>query len=389
MMRRIGLLVLWVFIAGLWMVWSFLLYDSNATLPISIRFVDQEAIVWFLLGAVVLIIGLFGVVRWPTREQRLENTKLRVTPYLSDAVLICNRSGKTLWQNRAAAGMMQNQTLKDDLQPHLSKAMKNRQLAIQMISLNGQRYSLQTVPTHSDQYALVLRLIPDTSNQNALYDNFIRRIVHDMRNPLAGIIGHATNLRYVSDQQAVDSAADTIEKEARRLARLVDSMLFDARLAYVPLNIETFDLLDVVEEAVYALEEKVFQSGKDIQVSAPPEHMPFAGDRDLLLRAIENLVDNGIKYTDATGKINIILKANRDMYEITIQDNGLGIPAEYLPDRIFQPMVRARSGGDGSGLGLSIVQKIVTMHHGTIHAVSEVNEGTQMFIQLPRQAEAI
>ncbi|PJF24117.1 MAG: hypothetical protein CUN53_19450, partial [Phototrophicales bacterium] len=174
-----------------------------------------------------------------------------------------------------------------------------------------------------------------------------------MRNPLAAIIGHAANLRQsvAVEPENWRKSAVTIEDEAQRLARLVDSMLFDARLAYVPLALGMLDLADVLEEALYAHDERAQRDGKSLEMDAPPGSMPLEGDRDLLVRAFENLIDNGLKYSGADGRVSIRLEAQPSQYVIQFVDNGEGIPAEYLPDRIFEPLVRARSHGSGSGLG--------------------------------------
>ncbi|MEO0566068.1 MAG: HAMP domain-containing sensor histidine kinase, partial [Chloroflexota bacterium] len=223
-----------------------------------------------------------------------------------------------------------------------------------------------------------------------IYDHFIRRIVHDMRNPLAGIIGHAANLRHLSpdDGEGLAKSAAVIENEAQRLARLVDSMLFDARLAYIPLTIETFDVMDIVEEAMFAHDETAAERDVSIEVQAPPEALPFSGDRDLLVRAVSNLIDNSIKYSGEGGQVLVRVGRKGTTYLIAIRDNGPGIPPDYLPDRIFEAFVRAGAGGNGSGLGLSIVRKIARMHGGDVQAKSALGEGTQMLITLPASGEA-
>jgi signal transduction histidine kinase len=164
-------------------------------------------------------------------------------------------------------------------------------------------------------------------------------------------------------------------------------MLFDARLAYVPLEIRQHDLADILEEALFAHEERAHQAGKAMEMDVPPSPMPLEGDRDLLTRAFENLIDNSLKYSGADGRLRIRLETQPNAYLIQFEDNGEGIPPEFLPDRIFEPLVRARSHGSGSGLGLSTVRKIIEMHGGTVSAQSRLNAGTTMTIRLPRPGE--
>lgn len=156
----------------------------------------------------------------------------------------------------------------------------------------------------------------------------------------AAIIGHAANLYTTGAVQntALRESAATIEREAQRLARLVDSMLFDARLAYVPLERATFDLADVVEEAVYAHDERAAQEGKSLEVLAPPDAMPVEGDRDLLARTFENLIDNSLKYTGSDGSVQIQIEAQPGGYAVQLVDNGMGIPPDYLPEILYQTL---------------------------------------------------
>ena len=220
--------------------------------------------------------------------------------------------------------------------------------------------------------------------KNTFYENFIRRIVHDLRNPLAAIIGHAANLSQAPtvEPEAWRKSIHTIENEAQRLTRLVDSMLFDARLAYVPLQPQTIDFADVLEEALYTHEDRAAREGKSLSLNVPPNPTPFEGDRDLLLRAFENLIDNSLKYSREGCAVTVRLIDAPTYYVVTVQDNGDGIPPDYLPERIFEPLVRARQAGSGSGLGLSIVRKIIEMHGGSINAQSRLGTGTTMTVRL-------
>jgi signal transduction histidine kinase len=109
---------------------------------------------------------------------------------------------------------------------------------------------------------------------------------------------------------------------------------------------------------------------------------PFEGDRDLLVRALSNLVDNSLKY--GATHVQITLEANDQLYALKVIDNGEGIPPEFLPDRLFEPLVRVRAKGGGSGLGLSMVKKIVSLHNGTITAHSTLGKGSTFTLCLPK-----
>jgi signal transduction histidine kinase len=217
----------------------------------------------------------------------------------------------------------------------------------------------------------------------------MRRIVHDMRNPLAAIIAHASNLQTAPDFERASATrtAQTIETEAQRLTRLVDSILFDARLSHLPLVLQRLDMRDVLEEVYYQHDERAEREYKSLEFETPPQAMPLDGDRDLLVRAIGNLVDNALKYSGTGAVIRLVGELSPGHTVVKVIDDGEGIPPEFLPDRIFEALVRVkpRDGVSGSGLGLNIVKKIVQMHGGTIMADSRLGQGTTMTILLPRE----
>jgi signal transduction histidine kinase len=374
----------------LWIVLTLVLLAASQTAGtplVTIRFASTGVIVWIMSGVGLALLAILRVIRSRTSGGAWIARFESLSMYLNEGVLVADRRGRVRWHNEAARDLLDGAALNANVLGLLKRAQSSERITIQTLALReGQRVSVQAFPLDRGSCALVCRPLQG-GTQNAFYENFIRRIVHDMRNPLAAIIGHAANLRQsvAVEPENWRKSAVTIEDEAQRLARLVDSMLFDARLAYVPLALGMLDLADVLEEALYAHDERAQRDGKSLEMDAPPGSMPLEGDRDLLVRAFENLIDNGLKYSGADGRVSIRLEAQPSQYVIQFVDNGEGIPAEYLPDRIFEPLVRARSHGSGSGLGLSIVRKIIEMHGGTITAQSRLGMGTTMTVCLPRR----
>lgn len=374
----------------LWIVLTLILSLAAEALGqplVSLTFTSEIALVWLMTGAGLVLVGVLGLLRSRSSGEQWISRFESVSTYLNEGVLLCNAKGKVRWHNEAGSELLDNGELNQNLRTLLKRAQTSGRVAIQTVSLReGARYSAQAFPLDYQTYALVCRPLQSGKSENSFYENFIRRIVHDMRNPLAAIIGHAGNMRQSAsvEPESWRKSVTTIESEAQRLARLVDSMLFDARLAYVPLTLQTLDLADVLEEAIYAHDERAQQEGKTLEMDAPPGPMRMDGDRDLLARAFENLIDNSLKYSGQEGRLHIRLENEAANYIIQFADNGEGIPPEFLPDRIFEPLVRARSHGSGSGLGLSTVRKIIEMHGGTITAQSKLNAGTTMTVRLPR-----
>ncbi len=350
-----------------------------------VRFSSVVVVVWLLTGIGFLLLGLLGVIRSRSSSEKWIARFESLSTYLNEGVLICDPRGRVRWNNEAGQDLLTGREVNEQLRTLLERVRESGRIAIQTVSLGeAQRYTVQALQLDRKTYALVCRPLQSGSTQNSFYENFIRRIVHDMRNPLAAIIGHAANMSQGSvEPDSWRKSATTIEAEAQRLSRLVDSILFDARLAYVPLSLGRLDLADLLEEAMFAQDERAAREGKTLAMDAPPGAMPLDGDHDLLVRAFENLVDNSLKYSGANGRVHLHLARQPNAYVVQVVDNGEGIPPEFLPDRVFEPLVRARSHGSGSGLGLSIVRKIIEMHGGTISAQSKVGVGTTMTVSLP------
>lgn len=380
-MKRLGLAIAALLVIG-WVAFTLLTIGQSDEPFIAIQVADGRE--WWVAWGLLAFLLTFGLlVRTPTRQAMLQQWNAVLADRVKEGLVILRADGQVLYGNAAGNALISKETTRDTVikllpaWPAPSSTIRN------FVLDDGQRYRMEIVPIQRGLFGVVLRPAKSAQDKNPLYDNFIRRIVHDLRNPLAGIIGHTANLRHVNpgEIEKWQESTEIIEKEAQRLARLVDSMLFDARLAYVPLNMEKLDLLDLAEEALFAHEATAMANRQQIDIEADDARFPFKGDRDLLLRAFSNLVENGLKY----GGNQILIKLRRidQEYRLEFCDDGGGISAEYLPHKIFDSFVRASAGTSGSGLGLSIVRRIVEMHHGSVRADSDLGNGTTMTINLP------
>jgi len=379
-----------LYVLGLlaWGALTFLLNtysESTQNVLVTVRVSSNEALIWLLSGTGLLLAGVLRILRARRVNLAWVMQFKALSASLDEGIIVCDRRGKPRWNNATAQSFVQIGA--KDIIPNLIKQQRQApgQLIRQTVNLSeSERYAVQVLPLDRQTYAVVYRPLNVGGEKNIFYENFIRRIVHDLRNPLAAIIGHAANLSQAPtvEPEAWRKSIQTIESEAQRLTRLVDSMLFDARLAYVPLQPQMIDFADVLEEALYTHEDRAAREGKNLSLNVPSDPVSVEGDRDLLLRAFENLIDNSLKYSRDGSAITVRLTDAQTYYVVTVQDNGDGISPDYLPDRIFEPLVRARQTGSGSGLGLSIVRKIIEMHGGSISAQSRLGAGTIMTVRL-------
>jgi PAS domain S-box-containing protein len=224
---------------------------------------------------------------------------------------------------------------------------------------------------------------------NRRKDEFLAMLSHELRNPLAPILNAVQLLRLQKDGSAIQREAHgMIERQVSQLARLVDDLLEVSRITTgrIHLQVDRLDLRLVVERAIEATRPLAGQKSQSIAKSLPEWPVCVLGDAVRLEQVVVNLLNNACKYTDHKGHIAIGLALQEDEAELRICDNGIGIAPDVLP-RIFDLFAQAdksldRSRG-GLGIGLALVQSLVTMHRGRVEAHSTPGQGSEFIVRLP------
>lgn len=209
-------------------------------------------------------------------------------------------------------------------------------------------------------------------------DEFIAVLAHELRNPLAPIANAVQILKRCAalTDPTVRWAEGVIGRQVEQLTRLVNDLLDVARITRgrIELKKEVVELADIVARAVDNVRPTIEAYRHELTVSMPVEPIGVEADPTRLVQILGNLLDNAAKYTPEGGYI--VLSVAREGYEVVIrvQDNGIGIAPEMLP-RIFAPFTQvdqapSRPRGGGLGLGLSVTQRLVQMHGGSIEAES-------------------
>ncbi|MDG0810666.1 sensor histidine kinase [Cohnella rhizosphaerae] len=218
--------------------------------------------------------------------------------------------------------------------------------------------------------------------------DFVSNVSHEIQSPLTSISGFAKALK---DMNAIPEEEriqylDIILTESGRLSRLSDNLLKLASLDFnrQPMDDVTFRLDEQIRQVVVSCEP--LWSAKNIDVHLDlPQAAVITADKDQLNQVWMNLLVNSIKFTPEGGRIHVQITARTDAYLLTLSDSGIGIAPEQL-GRVFERFYktdRSRSDSEGSGLGLSIVQKIVELHRGDIRIESKVGLGTKVIVELP------
>lgn len=204
---------------------------------------------------------------------------------------------------------------------------------------------------------------------------FVADASHELRTPLAAIRGYAelTRRSRADVPPEIAHAMSRVESEADRMTSLVQDLLLLARLdAGRPLEFDRVDLTRVVLDATS--DARIAGAEHNWQLELPAEPVTVTGDADRLHQVLTNLLSNARTHTPPATTVTVGLAASAGAVELTVTDDGPGIPAELLPD-VFGRFTRgdsSRSRAAGStGLGLSIVAAVVAAHHGAVEVTSE------------------
>ncbi|MBU7443403.1 ATP-binding protein [Paraburkholderia fungorum] len=222
-------------------------------------------------------------------------------------------------------------------------------------------------------------------------DAFLATLAHELRNPLAPIRNAAQILRQISTEMPpeVEWVRVTVERQCVHLTRLIDDLMDVSRISSgkIRLQREVFDFRDAVQGAV-EINLPIANEHRDrINVNMPCEPLLMNGDRTRLTQVVSNLLDNAIKYSDDDTEITIDATVHDDQVQIVVSDKGIGIPPSQL-HRMFEAYVQLPSPDGrwrpGLGIGLSVVQNLVTMHGGSIVAASDgLGMGARFTVTLP------
>ena len=261
-------------------------------------------------------------------------------------------------------------------------------------------YALHVTPIftneNQDQEAVyaAVAIIDDISDQQRLEGirrNFFTNVSHELKTPLAVIRGVVETM--IDDQEMPHKQRNIFLEKAMsqclRLSTLVGDILTIARLEDLEdlKEREPLSVTGVLRECVRSLQSRAEQKQIHVDVQLPEEACNIAGDRELIQQVFDNLISNAINYSPAESSVQAKLEIKADWYQVSVMDNGPGIPPHAL-ERIFERFyrvdkARSRQVG-GTGLGLSIAKHAVALHGGKISVQSEISKGSTFIVQLPK-----
>lgn len=212
---------------------------------------------------------------------------------------------------------------------------------------------------------------------------------HELRNPLGAIALAATTVRMgMPDEASLQQPLDIIKRSVDLSVQLLDDLERGARVetGKLVLSVEQLNLRDVLLQGQHTATSRDRCSHK-VQLLAPSAPIMFEGDRLRLQQVFANLIGNAMKFTGAGGDVWIKASVEGEQAVVRVEDNGIGIAPDML-GRIFDMFTQADSGtsdiGEGMGIGLAVVKRLVEAHGGSVQAKSDgVGKGSEFVVRLP------
>jgi PAS domain S-box-containing protein len=220
-------------------------------------------------------------------------------------------------------------------------------------------------------------------------DEFLATLAHELRNPLAPIRNSLQIMRLAGNRREhLEQARDMMERQVAQMVRLIDDLLDISRVSHNRLHLrkEHVDLATVVKSAIETSRPLIEERRHELIVRLPAQAVPLHADPTRLAQVLLNLLNNAAKYTEPGGRIELAAERQAARVTLRVKDNGIGIPADLLPG-IFDMFTQVdnspeRSQG-GLGIGLTLAQRLVELHGGTIEAISMRSRGSEFVVTLP------
>lgn len=234
-------------------------------------------------------------------------------------------------------------------------------------------------------------LYEEVSRLGQLKTDMIRIASHDLKNPLAAIMGYLEMLRWDADKtmnEQQQNYLSQMHKAAQRMQKITTSILSLERIQQMAQNTtdRLFNIGELVTKIINDHQSAAKAKKQSLNLSIPNTQTMVIGDPVQLHEAIDNLVSNAIKYTPEKGTVKVDVQSDHTGITLRVTDNGYGIPEEQQK-RLFSPFYRARTTEteeiDGTGLGLHLVKNIINRHHGHIVFESTYGEGSMFGFKLP------
>jgi signal transduction histidine kinase len=235
--------------------------------------------------------------------------------------------------------------------------------------------------------ALSSRAVRASARLAEMRSEFVSTVTHELKTPLATIraVGDSVASGRVTSGDTLRDYAQLVVQESKRLARLFDNLLAYSRITDVTeaYHFEPLEVGSLVDEALRGFSAQLSSNAFQVDVDIPPDIALVRADRTAMGLLLDNLIDNAVRYSDASHWLAIQAAQTNGVVKVAISDRGMGIPSDELRHVVRKFFRGRRAGSGGSGLGLAIASRIVEDHGGRLDIDSAVGTGTTVHLTLP------
>ena len=247
------------------------------------------------------------------------------------------------------------------------------------------------VGTFTNMSKTILQQVDQLKETDRLRRELISNVSHDLRTPLTLLQGYMETLLIKGDQLDIEECrqySKNAKKSIDRLARLITDLFELSKLetGNTTPRIEAFMIGELLHDTVQEFQFHAREKNIHVEVEYVDKNLMVYADIGLIQRVFENLIRNAISYTPENGVVKLRFWAGDDEAIISVEDTGRGISEydmRYIFDRFYQADNTSTADTESSGLGLSIVKKILDLHHSEINVESSINQGTKFRFTLP------
>ncbi len=336
----------------------------------------------------------------------------RFAEALQQPVFIVGAGGTIRYVNSAGAKVFQNPIVGELVtvrfrQPDLRRAIEAALSEKKIVSIeyneavpDDRWFMVEVSPipdsasasnNRKDLFVIVFHELTETKRIDQMRSDFVANASHELRTPLASLVGYLETLNgpAKNDEKAKEKFVGVMLDQAERMSRLVNDLLSLSRIEMKThlKPSDTVNLTEVLASVIDSLEQLASQMGVSINFDKSTD-VHIVGDRDDLLQVFENVIENGCKYGQDGGQVDveIITPENEaeDRVIVSVKDYGPGIAAEHqqrITERFYRVDVARSREKQGTGLGLAIVKHILQRHGTRLQVRSKLGEGTEFRVQ--------
>ena len=314
-----------------------------------------------------------------------------------------NKSAKTRFGSDIERQNISSIVRDAELLDQIDKSLEKNQggiLDIEIKAPNFQYYKVSVMPgpknllNTSDSVIIFFKDLTDIIKVQKLKSDFVANVSHELRTPLQSIkLGLETinNGHASKDLESQKKILPVVLQQTSRMESIVNDLLSLSRIELQEhiRPSEKVDLNEIISHSIDLNKEIIKKSNMSCSFDKQSDNIKINGDRNRLIEVFNNLIDNAIKYSEKNKKIKITTKSKDNNFHAIVEDEGIGISKENIPqitERFFRVNPAKSKEVGGTGLGLAIVKHIVSQHRAEMSITSELNKGTRISLVFPINA---